>query len=315
MRRFQKTAVSLVSGLAVASSLTIGTELPASAAAGCNTTFQRYSTIQRGSTGSQTKAAQCLLRSAGYQIRVDGSFSGADVWRVKAFQRSHRISQTGVVGTRTWTALLSQGSKPTLRYGNSGSSVRRLQQALTASGRPVPATGYFGPITRGAVQSLQRSQGWRATGTATTGVWRALQAGGNARISNARATVARPVYSTASTSSKGSRVVAFAKRQLGDRYVFGATGPNAWDCSGLTQGAWKSVGVRIPRVSQAQFRYGQRVSKSNLRPGDLVFFYSGISHVAIYAGNGNVIHASRPGKPVHYLKMKYMPYQGARRPA
>ena len=76
----------------------------------------------------------------------------------------------------------------------------------------------------------------------------------------------------------------------------------------------KAAGVKIPRTSQAQYRSGKKVSKSALKPGDLVFFYSGITHVGIYAGNGDVIHASRPGKPIAKIKMKYMPYQGARRP-
>lgn len=115
--------------------------------------------------------------------------------------------------------------------------------------------------------------------------------------------------------SKGAKALAFAKRQLGDRYRYGGTGPNAWDCSGLTRGAWKHAGKKIPRTSQAQARSGKKVSRSKLRKGDLVFFYSGKSHVGIYAGNGKVIHASRPGKPVSYIKIKYMPYAGARRPA
>ncbi|MDN5771802.1 MAG: NlpC/P60 family protein [Microlunatus sp.] len=115
--------------------------------------------------------------------------------------------------------------------------------------------------------------------------------------------------------SKGTKALAFAKRQLGDRYRWGGTGPNSWDCSGLTRGAWKAAGKKVPRTSQAQARHGKKVSRSQLRKGDLVFFYSGKSHVAIYAGHGKVIHASRPGKPVAYIKMKYMPYAGARRPA
>ena len=78
--------------------------------------------------------------------------------------------------------------------------------------------------------------------------------------------------------------------------------------------AWKSVGVKLPRTSRAQFHVGKKVKKSNLRKGDLVFFYSGISHVGIYAGKGKIIHASRPGHPVAYIKIKYMPYAGARRP-
>jgi len=116
-------------------------------------------------------------------------------------------------------------------------------------------------------------------------------------------------------SSKGAKALAFAKRQLGDRYRYGGTGPSSWDCSGLTRGAWKHAGKKIPRTSQGQARYGKKVAKSKLRKGDLVFFYSGKSHVGIYAGKGKVIHASRPGKPVAYIKMKYMPYAGARRPA
>jgi cell wall-associated NlpC family hydrolase len=115
--------------------------------------------------------------------------------------------------------------------------------------------------------------------------------------------------------SKGAKALAFAKKQLGDLYRYGGTGPNAWDCSGLTRGAWKAAGKKIPRTSQGQARIGKKVKKSKLKKGDLVFFYAGKSHVGIYAGNGKVIHASRPGKPVAYIKMKYMPYAGARRPA
>jgi len=116
-------------------------------------------------------------------------------------------------------------------------------------------------------------------------------------------------------SSKGAKALAFAKRQLGDRYRYGGTGPSAWDCSGLTRGAWKHAGKKIPRTSQGQSRYGKKITKSQLKKGDLVFFYSGKSHVGIYAGKGKVIHASRPGKPVASIKMTYMPYAGARRPA
>jgi len=133
---------------------------------------------------------------------------------------------------------------------------------------------------------------------------------GAARVSPDKATKKKK-----KKSSKGAKALAFAKRQLGDRYRYGGTGPSAWDCSGLTRGAWKHAGKKIPRTSQGQARAGKKVTKSKLRKGDLVFFYSGKSHVGIYAGKGKVIHASRPGKPVGYIKMKYMPYAGARRPA
>jgi peptidoglycan DL-endopeptidase CwlO len=117
-----------------------------------------------------------------------------------------------------------------------------------------------------------------------------------------------------SGGSKGARALAYARAQLGDPYRYAAAGPDAFDCSGLTSAAWKSVGVSLPRSSRSQFSAGSPVSKSNLQPGDLVFFYSPISHVALYAGNGQIIHAPRPGKSVEYSSMNYMPFAGAKRP-
>jgi cell wall-associated NlpC family hydrolase len=116
-------------------------------------------------------------------------------------------------------------------------------------------------------------------------------------------------------SGKGQTALAWAVKQLGKPYRFGATGPSAFDCSGLTLGAWKAAGVSINRTSEAQFRNGRAVSKSELQPGDLVFYYSGISHVALYVGNGIIIHAPHPGSSVKYAKLDSMPFAGARRPA
>ena len=117
-----------------------------------------------------------------------------------------------------------------------------------------------------------------------------------------------------SGSGKGAKALAYAKAQLGEPYVRNAAGPSSWDCSGLTMSAWGSVGVSLPHSAGQQAGRGRSVAKSDLQPGDLVFFYSPISHVGLYAGNGRVIHAPRPGKSVEYIKMSYMPYSGARRP-
>ena len=118
------------------------------------------------------------------------------------------------------------------------------------------------------------------------------------------------------SKAKGQQALAFARRQLGKPYRFGATGPKSYDCSGLVLAAWRSVGVHLPRTSQQQFRAGHRIAKSQLRAGDLVYFYGPTpSHVAMYVGGGKVIHAPRPGKVVQYIKMSYMPYAGATRPS
>ena len=117
-------------------------------------------------------------------------------------------------------------------------------------------------------------------------------------------------------SGRGATALAFARKQLGKPYSFGAAGPSAFDCSGLTGAAWKAAGVTLPRTSQAQIRVGKPVAKGDLQAGDLVFFYSSTapSHVALYVGNGVILHAPRPGKSVEYSKLAYMPFSGARRP-
>jgi cell wall-associated NlpC family hydrolase len=119
---------------------------------------------------------------------------------------------------------------------------------------------------------------------------------------------------TVSGSGRGAEALAYAKAQLGEPYVRNGDGPSEWDCSGLTMAAWGSVGVSLPHSAGQQYNRGSSVSKDNLQLGDLVFFYSDIHHVGLYAGNGQVIHAPRPGKSVEYIKMSYMPYAGARRP-
>ena len=143
----------------------------------------------------------------------------------------------------------------------------------------------------------------------------ATKASPKANAESRAARKAPPSTTSSSTgSSKGAKALAYAKAQLGEPYARTGAGPSSWDCSGLTMMAWGSVGVSLPHSSRQQFSRGQSVAKSDLRSGDLVFFYSDITHVGLYAGNGQVIHAPRPGKSVEYIKMSYMPYAGARRP-
>ena len=115
-------------------------------------------------------------------------------------------------------------------------------------------------------------------------------------------------------SGRAGAAVAFALAQVGDPYVYGGTGPDGWDCSGLTSGAWRAAGVSIPRTSQAQYSGLPRVSPSSAQPGDIVVYYSGASHVGLYIGNGQIVHASRPGRPVSVTSMYSMPVVGVVRP-
>src|SRR5690606_2941837 len=116
-----------------------------------------------------------------------------------------------------------------------------------------------------------------------------------------------------SYAAKAEKVLAFAKKQLGKPYVWGASGPNSWDCSSFTQAAWKAAGVSLPRVTYDQVEVGKKVAKSDLRPGDLIFFYGDVTHVGIYVGDGQMIHASKPGDDVKYESIDYMPFHSANR--
>ena len=119
--------------------------------------------------------------------------------------------------------------------------------------------------------------------------------------------------SVAASGSRAATAVAYAYQKLGSPYVWGATGPNAFDCSGLVQAAYRSAGISLPRTTYAQINAGRRVPRSQLQPGDLVFFYSGISHVGIYIGNGRMIHAPNPSAPVRVAPVDEMPFAGATR--
>ncbi len=114
-------------------------------------------------------------------------------------------------------------------------------------------------------------------------------------------------------SGRAAQALAFARAQVGKSYVYGATGPNAYDCSGLTGAAYRSAGISLPRTARAQFGVGQRVSLGQLQPGDLVFYYSGISHVGMYVGNGMIVHAANPRSGITYASVTSMPFMGGRR--
>jgi cell wall-associated NlpC family hydrolase len=118
-------------------------------------------------------------------------------------------------------------------------------------------------------------------------------------------------------SSAPNEVVATAIRtalaQVGKPYVFGAAGPNGFDCSGLTMFAYAAAGISLPHSSSSQSRLGIAVSRSDLQPGDLVYFYSPVSHVGLYIGNGMMVHARTYGQPVAVTTVDMSGYAGARR--
>ncbi|MEH1126510.1 C40 family peptidase [Micromonospora sp. CPCC 206061] len=121
----------------------------------------------------------------------------------------------------------------------------------------------------------------------------------------------KPTFS----AGKAGAAVRFAYAQLGKEYRFGSGGPNSYDCSGLTSAAWAKAGVPLPHNARRQWRAVKRVSRDELKPGDLIFYYRSIHHVAMYVGGGKMIHAPQHGEPVRVDDVDYQPIHGYGRPS
>ncbi len=140
-----------------------------------------------------------------------------------------------------------------------------------------------------------------------------LEAEERARLDTASRSSA-PRLPNVPVSGRAAAAVNYALAQVGDSYVYGAAGPSAFDCSGLTMMAWAQAGVGLPHSSGAQMGSGSPVSSSSLQPGDLVFYYSPVSHVGIYIGGGRIVHAANPSTGVQVTGVFSMPFSGAVRP-
>jgi cell wall-associated NlpC family hydrolase len=209
---------------------------------------------------------------------------------------------------------------------------REAQQARTAADRAATAAKKtLATVTADQARLRSRIGGYRREYARLTAAQRkavaqrvagrAVQAHAltvPAHTTNARAATVRTATAPGApvpASSSAARVaVRAALAQVGKPYVWGASGPSAFDCSGLMMYAYAAAGVALPHSSGVQSTMGTPVSRGQLRPGDLVFFYSPVSHVGMYIGNGQMVHASTEGVPVQVVDLGSMPgYNGARR--
>ncbi|HEX8518167.1 MAG TPA: C40 family peptidase [Pseudonocardia sp.] len=150
------------------------------------------------------------------------------------------------------------------------------------------------------------------TATATAG--RAPDTATPVRLTAASRPAALPTpRAAAAPAAARGAALQRALGKVGAPYRYGAAGPSAFDCSGLVTWAYRSGGTSLPRSSRAMSQVGTAVPRSALQPGDLVFFYRPVSHVAIYIGNGKVVHASSSRKPVQISDIGRMPFTTARR--
>jgi peptidoglycan DL-endopeptidase CwlO len=247
--------------------------------------------LKRGSRGPAVAAAQRALG-----IPADGIFGPQTHRAVRAFQAARGLEVDGVIGPITRAALGTGG-------GSDARSVTMALQRLLG----VAADGEYGPITRAAVRSFQQSRGLLVDGIAgpqtlgALGLPTGFTLGEDAPFSGAGA------------------VLSAVRSQLGAPYAWGGTGPNSWDCSGLTRWAFRTVGIELPRTTYGQVGVGVPVGRDSIQPGDLVFWDtdgSGPSHVGVATSPTSAISAtSSAGVREHTIFGEYWGdrYIGTRR--
>jgi cell wall-associated NlpC family hydrolase len=172
----------------------------------------------------------------------------------------------------------------TISIGDTGKRVFMIKRSFNIK----PLTNRYSHKAKVRVKQFQRDRGLKVTGRVDEKTYNKI--------------VRRWDGIKENRSEAYERIMRVARNQFGDPYVYGADGPGAFDCSGLTKFTYgRATGINLYHQASAQSRYATRISRSEARKGDLVFFYnsSGVYHTSIYAGRGRIIHASTPGTNVH----------------
>lgn len=184
------------------------------------------------------------------------------------------VNATTASADPTAAAACTKSDRAKIRNGSTGSSVTEAQCLLNNHGAKIAVDGKFGAATEAAVRSFQSARSLGVDGVVGPNTWAALASTG----------------SETPREVKAKKVIDFAAAQKGKKYVWGAEGPNTFDCSGLTLRAYQQIGITLPRVSGDQAGSLPKVPASQRQVGDLIHWPG---HVGIYAGNGKVWHASR----------------------
>jgi len=233
--------------------------------------------------GSRGPAVARVQKRLG--IEADGIFGPRTRAAVRAFQERRGLVVDGIVGPQTRAALVQSD--------RAGKLIRAWWVAPVQRALGVPVDGVYGPVSRAAVRAFQQRRGLEVDGVVGPQTLGAL----GIRRQATTAKPAPPKKTASKASSRGARAAAVAQRYLGTPYRWGGESPSGFDCSGFVMYVFSKVGASLPRVVSAQYRAGEPVPRSKLRPGDIVFF-NGLGHDGIYIGGGRFVHSPRTGDVV-----------------
>ncbi|YCK35339.1 NlpC/P60 family protein [Actinomadura sp. ATCC 39365] len=225
-----------------------------------------------------------------------------------AQSRGDRIGVTNL-GSTDWIEspnhayrLVMQGDGNLALYGPSGVLWATYTNAAENNGAYLANQGDGNLV----IYRPDRSVVWASRSHATGGGTLVIQDDGNVVAYGASGPFWTTYTNGGANKMAAAGAVAFARRQVGKPYVYGATGPNAFDCSGLSLKAYESVGIGLNRTSQGQYQQGWAVSRASLQPGDLVFYNGALpGHVGIYVGNDEIINALNSATGVRYDSINY----------
>ncbi|MDX6287960.1 MAG: peptidoglycan DL-endopeptidase CwlO [Frankiales bacterium] len=274
--------------------------------------------IQLSAASRRTAAAERLV--AKEQKAVEAKRKSMSRVAIAAYRSGGANTILTLVTTKDPQSFLDRASSLDQISGNQADALTALRTAQVRL-QQVQAVADQELSKQQAVAKQLKAQkdGIEATLAQQSRLLSGLKADERARLAAAaaaRSRAARAQHATYNGPASGAAAVAvrFAYNQLGKPYSWGASGPGSYDCSGLTMASWGAAGVSLPHSSSAQYGSGRHVSRSELKPGDLVFYGNPIHHVGIYIGNGNYIHAPHSGDVVSIDPAFRDDYAGAVRP-
>jgi peptidoglycan DL-endopeptidase CwlO len=270
---------------------------------------QEYDAAGQQLAAAKARLTQVTKQSDNAQQEYDQASATLAAVAVTQYENSGQTSILGLITSGDPSAVLGQAS---LLLQVEGTHNEQAQQFLTLANELATIKQQRQRTADGVGQLEAQYASQKASMTklldTQTSLLKNLTAQQQATVeaqtvggsTSSSAVTSTPIAYTGPTSSQADQAVAFAYAQISKPYVWGATGPGAYDCSGLVQAAWASAGVSVPRTTYDQWASLPHIPMSDLQPGDLIL-YNGESHVAIYVGNGYVIDAPHTGAVVEKI--------------